>query len=109
MIHCSAMTFDRLFLHVSSHQDDREDYDNLSRQAQLNCAANFGIKRVLLRLNPDNLPMKQTFPLEAISVWAGREKMTSDTGSSIRYHVHKNLTREDLTWLGYCHFNSLFK
>ncbi len=31
------------------------------------------------------------FPLEAICMWAGREKMTSDTGHHIRYHAHCHL------------------
>jgi hypothetical protein len=43
-IHCLAITFNCLFLHVPAHQDDREDFDNLSRQAQLNCATDFGTK-----------------------------------------------------------------
>jgi len=100
MIHCSAMTFDRLFSHVPAHQDDREDFDNLSRQSQLNCAADFGAKRVLLSQNPGDLPKHQAFPLEAISVWAGKEKMTSDTGSGIRYHAHKHLAREEVAAAG---------
>ena len=100
MIHCSAMMFDCLFSHVPAHQDDREDFENLSRQSQLNCTADFGAKRVLLSQNPYNLPKQQAFPLEAISVWAGKEKMTSDTGSSIRYHMHKHLAREELAAAG---------
>jgi hypothetical protein len=72
MIHCSAMTFDCLFSHVPAHQDDREDFENLSQQTQLNCAADFGAKRVLLSQNPVDLPKLQAFPLEAISVWAGK-------------------------------------
>ena len=63
MIHCSAMTFDCLFSHVPAHQDNREDFENLSRQSQLICAADFGTKRVLLSQNPDNLPMQQALPL----------------------------------------------
>ena len=36
LIHCSAMTFDRLFSHIPAHQDDREDFEN--------CMADFGTK-----------------------------------------------------------------
>ena len=82
MIHCSSMSFDRLFSHVSAHQDDKDEFDSLSREAQLNWACNFGAKRILLKLNSDELPRQQQFPLEPISVWEGKEKMTSDTGSS---------------------------
>ena len=105
MIHCSAMTFDRLFSHVPAHQDDREDFENLTRQSQLNCAVDFGAKRVLLSQDPDNLPKQQAFPLEAISVWAGKEKMTSDTGSSIRYHAHKHLAKEEMAAAGVLTFH----
>jgi hypothetical protein len=100
MIQCSAMSFDRLFSHVPAHQDDIEDFESLSQEAQLNCACDFGAKRVLLNHNPDDLPWQQQFPLEPISVWAGREKMTSDTGSSVRFHTHKNLARKEFNAAG---------
>ncbi len=100
MIHCSSMSFDRHFSHVSAHQDDREEFESLSQEAQLNCACNFGAKRVPLNHNPDNLPRQQQFPLEPISVWAGREKMTSDTRSSVRFHAQKNLARNEFNAAG---------
>jgi hypothetical protein len=55
-------------------------------------------------LNPDDLPRQQALTLEAISVWAGRENMMSDTGSSIRYHAHKNLAREEFDVAGVLSF-----
>jgi len=95
------MTLDCFFSHAPAHQDDRRaDIENLSRQSQLNCAADFGVKRLLLSLNPDDLPKQQAFPLKAISVWAGKEIMTSNTGSSIRYHTHKHLAREEFSVAG---------
>ena len=100
MIHCSSMSFDHLFLHVSAHQDNREEFESLSQEAQLNCACDFGAKRVLLTHNPDDLPRQQQFPLEPISVWAGREKMTSDTGSSVWFHAHKNLAWKEFNAAG---------
>jgi hypothetical protein len=36
--------------------------------------ADFGMTRVLLSLNSDDLPKQQAFPLKAISVWAGKQK-----------------------------------
>jgi len=53
MIHCSSLSFTRIFLHVSAHQDNKKFFDDLSRPAQLNCAVDFGAKRTLLRLNAD--------------------------------------------------------
>jgi hypothetical protein len=44
MIHCSSMSFDCLFSHVSAHQDNRDKFENLSQEAQLNCARDFGAK-----------------------------------------------------------------
>jgi hypothetical protein len=100
------MSFDRLFSHVPAHQDDREDFESLSQEAQLNCACIFGAKWVLLNHNPDDLPRQQQFPLEPISVWAGREKMTSYTGSSVRFHTHKNQHGKNLMWPESCPSNN---
>jgi len=100
MIHCSSMSFDRLFLHVSAHQDDRDEFESISREAQLNCACDFGVKRVLLDHNPDDLPRQKQFPLEPISMWAGREKMTSDIRSSVRFHARKNLAWKEFNAAG---------
>ena len=100
MLHCGSMSFTRQFSHVSAHQDDRTKWENLMRAEQLNCAADFGAKRVLLRHDAADLPCQQKFPLEAVCVWAGREKMTSDTGHYIRYHAHQQLAREELAAAG---------
>jgi hypothetical protein len=109
MIHCSTLTFDRLFLHVSAHQDDSEEFDKLSCQAQLNCAVDFGAKHVLLQLTPEELPQQQPFPLKAISVWAGKEKMTSNTVGSIHYHTHKKLMRAEFNAAGILSFTQFAK
>jgi hypothetical protein len=100
MLHCSTMSFTWLFSHVSAHQDDQTKFNNLLREAQLNCAVDFGAKRVLLSLDPTNLARQQKFPLEAICMWAGREKMMSDTGHHIRYHAHGHLAREEFLAAG---------
>jgi hypothetical protein len=83
MMHCSSLSFARIFSHVSAHQDDNGKFDDLSRPTQLNCAVNFGAKRALLSLNADKLPRQLPFPLETVSVWAGNEKLTPDTGHCI--------------------------
>jgi hypothetical protein len=100
MLHRSTMSFTRLFSHVSAHQDDQKKIDNHPREAQLNCPVDFGAKRALLSLDATNLPWQQKFPLEAICVWVGREKMTSDTGHHIRYHAHGHLAWEEFTAAG---------
>jgi hypothetical protein len=37
-------------------------------------------------------------------MWTGREKMTSGTGNSIRYHVHRKLAREEFNMAGVLSF-----
>jgi hypothetical protein len=100
MLHCGLLTFTHLFSHVSAHQDNRTKWENLTRKEQLNCVANFGAKRVLLPHDTANLPRQDKFLLEAVCIWAGREKMTSDTGHYIRFHAHQQLAREEFAAAG---------
>jgi hypothetical protein len=95
MVHCSGPSFTRPFSHILAYQDNRTKFEDLSRPAQLNCAVDFRAKRALLKLDALNLPRQQPFPLEAISVFAGREKMTSDTGPYLRYFAHHQLAKEE--------------
>ena len=60
----------------------------------------FGLKRALLELDALDLPRQQPFPLEAISVFAGREKITSDTGLYLHYFAHLQLAREEFLAAG---------
>ena len=71
IVHCSDLSFTRLFSHVLAHQDDRTKFEDLIRLAQLNCVVDFGAKRALLELDALDLPHQQPFPLEAISMFAG--------------------------------------
>jgi len=110
MIHCSSLSFTRIFFHVSAHQDNTKKFDDLLRPAQLNCAVDFGAKRALLRFNADELPHQLPFPLETVSVWARKEKLTLDTGYCIRYHTHERLAREEFDSAGlpsYSQFNKV--
>jgi hypothetical protein len=42
-------------------------------------------------------------------VWAGKEKMTSNTGGSIRYHAHKKLARAEFDAAGILSFAQFAK
>jgi len=97
---CSDLSFTRLFSHALAHQDDRTKFEDLTRLAQLNCAVDFGAKRALLELDALDLPHQQPFPLEAISVFAGQEMMTLDTGPYLRYQAHLQLAREEFLAAG---------
>ena len=100
MLHCSLLSFMQLFTHVSVHQDNWTKFENLPREAQLNCAVNFGAKRALLSVYANNLPWQQKFLLEAICVWVGREKMPLDMGHHIWYHAHRHLAWEEFVMAG---------
>ena len=100
MVHCSDLSFTRLFSHILAHQDDRTKFEDLTRPARLNCVVDFGAKRALLKLDSLDLPHQQPFPLEAISVFAGQEKMTLDTGPYLQYFSHLQLAREEFSVAG---------
>ena len=44
LLHCSSLSFKRLFSHVSAYHDDCTKWENLSCVEKLNYAANFGEK-----------------------------------------------------------------
>jgi hypothetical protein len=94
LINCSNLPFKVEMIHIAAHQDDREDFNNLSRPAQLNCAADAGAKRQLLEASVTELPGRQRFPLEPIACFVGKNKMTSDTSDKIRFWAHRRLARE---------------
>jgi hypothetical protein len=95
MLPCSTLSFILLFSHISAHQDDHTQWENLMSMEKLNCAADFGAKRILLSMDTNELQHQQQFLLEALCVWAGREKMTLNTGDYIQYHAHHHLAREE--------------
>ena len=100
MINCSDLTFGFDYSHVRAHQDDDIAYHLLSRPAQLNCIADIHAKRVIWGLDGDELPPQEVFPLESVAVFVGAEKMTSDTGDSLRFWAHQQLARATYSTLG---------
>ena len=94
MVNCSNLTFDIAYHHVRAHQDDSTKYHLLLRPAQLNCVCDIHAKRVIWGLNGDELPKQEIFPLEPVAVFAGQEKMTSDTSEEIRFWAHLKLAEE---------------
>jgi hypothetical protein len=62
MLHCSTLSFDQIFPHVSAHQDNKEKFEDLSRQAQMNCAADFGAKNIAPLVEPRRIPLTTGIP-----------------------------------------------
>jgi hypothetical protein len=85
MINCRSLQFKLRYSHVEAHQDDDQDYANLARPAQLNCACDLAAKMVLQDLHPLNLPRQQRLPLEPVCVWVINEKITTDSIDRMRY------------------------
>ena len=85
MVHCRKLSFNCSYLHVRAHQDDHAAYNTLCRPAQLNCLCDGDAKEVIWGLEGDELPPQEIFPLEPIAVFIGTEKMTFDTGETLRF------------------------
>ncbi len=50
-------------------------------------------KRVIWGLDGNKLPPQETFPLEAVLVLLGKEKMTSNNSDSLQFWAHQQLAR----------------
>ena len=94
MINCEGLSFKREFSHVAAHQDEGNDYDKLCRESQLNCQMDFYAKQAILEGSyGDDTPSKR-FPLEAVCIFLGRNKLTSDKGDRLRYWAHKQIAKD---------------
>lgn len=100
MVTCGELTFQRTYQHVRAHQDDHADYATLSRPSQLNCIVDLHAKLEIWGLEGAPPPAQEPFLLEPVSVFVGKEKMTLDTGASLRYWVHLQLARDTFFQLG---------
>ncbi len=94
LVNCSNLSFERYYSHVLAHQDDKEDYQDLSRPSQLNGTMDFHAKQVLWDLQPTNLPAQQAFPLEPVCIFAESTKITPEIGDHLHYWAHFKLARE---------------
>ena len=50
-------------------------------------------KKVIWGLEGLHLPAQEIFPLEAVAIFVGNEKMTPNTGDSARLWVHQQLSK----------------
>jgi hypothetical protein len=83
LVNCNNLTFERCYLHVLAHQDDKVDYGDLSRPTQLNVNMDYNAKQALWSIQPMQLPRGQAFPLERMYVLAGSDKITADMGHHV--------------------------
>ena len=85
LVNCGGLTFSRTYSHVEAHQDEKVNWEELSREAQLNAACDSGAKTMIWKQDITDLPPQKPFPLEPICMFVERKKMTSDTRPHIRY------------------------
>jgi hypothetical protein len=93
LVNCSGLTFNRYYSHVSSHQDDTQEYRALTRPSQLNCTMDCMAKKALWDLQVTQLPAQQAFLLKPICIFAGPTNITVDMGDYIWFGAHKKLAR----------------
>jgi hypothetical protein len=94
MVHCSDLSFRRLYSHVKAHQDDNIQYRDLSRPAQLNCQMDYHTKKAIWEAGLVDEEITQRFPLEPVCIFLGKNKLTSDKGDALRFWVNRKLAKE---------------
>lgn len=92
-MNCSGLSFTRFFTHVKARQDEVEEWTALTRQSQLNCGCDARAKKKLLFSDPPDSVRQQPCPLEPMTLFVGDEKITSQTGSLIRFMTHRQEAR----------------
>ena len=96
LVNCNNLSFVRNYQHISAHQDDNTAFHSLSRPAQLNCAVDAGAKRQIRAIDPETSLPQRAFPLEPITCFAGRWKLTPGMKGQMRFWCHKILARVSL-------------
>jgi hypothetical protein len=106
MLACEDLSFSRQFSHVAAHQDDKTDYNELSRESQLNCQMDFYAKQAILEHQNLQDSTTKRFPLEPICIFLGKNKLTSDKGDRLRFWAHKQVAKKASTSQKSCSKNS---
>jgi hypothetical protein len=91
LVNCRDLSFTTYYLHIKAHQDNQTSFKNLCRKAQSNCICNHAAKFRIATDGQERPASGKLFPLESVGVYVRGEKMTSDTGESIRYWAHHQL------------------
>jgi hypothetical protein len=90
MVNCSDLTLKRIFSHVKAHQDDRKGWEEMmERPAQMNCGCDHGAKDKIYSTVEEGVQRQREFPLEPLALFVGGEKVTTESGSLIRFEAHQ--------------------
>ena len=94
LVNCSNFNFGCDFHHVQAHQDESTPFHLLDRPAQLNCMMDEKAKEALrLRHRNDVSAHQLPFPMEPLVIYAGKEKITTDSGETVRQWAHKQIAK----------------
>jgi hypothetical protein len=94
LVNCGNFDFGCSFYHVEAHQDDSTPFQLLDRPAQLNCMMDTKAKEAIRRLHQGRtIPLQRPFPMEPLTIFAGTEKITTDSGEVVQFCAHKQLAR----------------
>ncbi len=88
LVNCGGLSFHQEYIHVEAHQDERMQWEDLLRAAQLNAACDTGTKAMLRSQDIMALTQQEVFPM-----FMEDTKMTSDTGAHIRYMAGRQVAR----------------
>ena len=95
LVNCTKLSFQIKYIHIEAHQDNKTAFHLLSRPAQLNCAVDARAKRRLLKEDARGRgKQRRCFLLEPMVCFVGREKMTTETGTLIKFWAHRRLARD---------------
>ncbi len=83
LVHCRGLTFTTYYSHVKAHQDNKDSFSKLSRNAQLNCICDHAAKVRIAADGIEAMTPCRMFPLELIGLFVGGQKMTLETGDHI--------------------------
>ncbi len=72
MVHCSDLSFHRLYSHVKAHQDNNIQYGDLSQLTQLNCQMDYHAKKAIWEAGPVDEEITQQFRLKPVYVFLGK-------------------------------------
>ena len=60
----------------------------------MNCICDGMTKGVVWGLAGEKVPKQSMFPLEAVAVYVGEDKLSSDMSKYVRFHAHKHVAKE---------------
>ena len=94
LVHCRDLSFTTYCLHIKVHQDDNTTFAQLSRRAQLNYICNHTAKQRIAINGVEGPVLSCMLPLKPIGIFVDGKKMTSETGSQIRFWAHHQLAQK---------------